>query len=201
MQALASPCGARAGAARCCASQGAAATPTHVAPQAAAALSRRQTLCAGAAMTLGVQPRRASAAPATFISAAGLLFLDEKVGAGEEAQAGDVVKILYSAHTVNADGASTRCRYCSAFSPRDMQASWATSSILTAAQAPAQARRTKSRWATPTRTSPLCEVGSCRSWAPPAKDCLPCAQAVAASCAFRRRLRMVLRAIYASAAS
>ena len=146
----------RAGATRCCASQGAAATQTHASPQAGAALARRRALCAGAALTLGVQPRRASAAPAfTFTSAAGLEYYDDKVGAGEEAAAGDVVKILYSAHTVNADGESLRPCSAPARCSHSLhtQASWATSSTPMAAQAPAPARRTKSRWAIPTRTS------------------------------------------------
>jgi hypothetical protein len=56
---------------------------------------------------LGAQPRRAGAAPTPgFADAAGLQFYDDKVGAGEEAAVGDVVKILYSAHTVTADGAT-----------------------------------------------------------------------------------------------
>jgi hypothetical protein len=95
---------------RCSALQGADATTTRAAPPAAgAALARRQALCAGAAgavLALGAQPRRAVAVTPSFSTAAcGLQFYDDKVGTGEEAAAGDVVKILYSAHTVDADGA------------------------------------------------------------------------------------------------
>ena len=156
MQALPVAVATRAGAPRCCASQGGPAKQTQAAPQAGAALARRQALCAGAALTLGVQPRRANAAPAlAFTSAAGLEYYDDKVGSGEEAAAGDVVKILYSAHTVNANGAFAHA--CSAavgaLTACVAQASWATSLTHMAALAPARARRTKSRLAIPTRTS------------------------------------------------
>ena len=81
---------------------GAHAAPARAAPP--AWLARRQALCAAAALALVSQPRRASASTPSFTSAAGLEYYDDKVGTGEEAAEGDVVKILYSARTVDADG-------------------------------------------------------------------------------------------------
>lgn len=60
---------------------------------------RRALLGAGAAAVLLGAPPRSRAS--SWQSAAGLEYRDEKVGDGEEAAAGDTVKILYSAHALD----------------------------------------------------------------------------------------------------
>jgi hypothetical protein len=82
--------------------------PTAVAAQPAAASSSRRTLLGAGVALLASSAAPTLAAPASashFKSAAGLLYFDEKVGDGEEAVAGDTVKILYSAHALDATGA------------------------------------------------------------------------------------------------
>jgi hypothetical protein len=129
-------------------------------PAAGAALARRQALCAGAALALGTQPRRAGAALSPpFTSAAGLSYYDDKVGEGEEAVRGAVADV--AAARLRADAGCCRlpaiqCASCTLRTRWTPMESLAIRSTRTGLLAQARPRAIRSLWEIPTRTWRWC---------------------------------------------